>query len=216
MWSLACLCSCPSVWEALCLPASWSGLWPGTEGFTWAGSITLQMTSVLQEVVLYGSDGVAHPFLPDYTCWLPCAKAEKQSGAGQKVAVHRHLCRSLGETRRQQRLVKSHAVTTMHGTERDYPSCTQFTEPNFLGILLQNRCKILLSVHCSNNSARCKEVEKMPAQANSLHRAQRETWSCTIQRKSCRRAIVTSGLLCSADNLSQFWNIQTLPDTLTK
>lgn len=122
MWSLACLCSCPSVWEALCLPASWSGLWPDTEGFRWAGSITLQMTSVLQEVILCGSDGVAHPLPLDYTCWSPCAKAEKQSGLGQEVAVRRHLCWPLGETRKHQRLVKSHAVATMHGTEKRLPS----------------------------------------------------------------------------------------------
>lgn len=124
MWSLACLCSCPSVWEALCLPASWLGLWPDTEGLRWAGSITLQMTSVLQEVILCGSDSVALPLPLDYTCWSPCAKAEKQSRAGQEVAVHRRLCRPLGETRKQQRFVKSHAVATTHVTEKDYTSCT--------------------------------------------------------------------------------------------
>lgn len=213
MWSLACLCSCPSVWEALCLPASWSGLWPDTEGFRWAGSITLQMTSVLQEVILCGTDGVAHPLPLDYTCWSPCAKAEKQSGLGQEVAVRRHLCWPLGETRKHQRLVKSHTVATMHGTEKDYPPCTPFTEPDFLGILLQNRCKMLPSAH---DCARCKDVTKMPAWASSLHPTQRETHSCSIQRKSCRRAIVTAGLICSADNHFQVWNIQTLPGTLTK
>lgn len=54
MWSLACPCSCPSVWEALCLPAWWSGLWPDW-GVCMGGSITLQVTSVLQEVSLCGT-----------------------------------------------------------------------------------------------------------------------------------------------------------------
>lgn len=67
------------------------------------------------------------------------------------------LCRPLGETGNQQRLVKSHAVATMHGTEKDDPSCTPLTEPDFLGILLQNRCKMLPSAH---DCARCKKVQK--------------------------------------------------------
>lgn len=104
----------------------------------------------------------------------------------------------------------------MCGTQKDYPSCTLFTEPNFLGILLQNRCKILPSAHCSHDCARCKKATKMPAWASSLYPAQRETHSWTIQRKSCRRAVVMAGLICSTDNHFQFWNIQTLPGTLAE
>lgn len=213
MWSLACLCSCPSVWEALCLPASWSGLWPDTEGFRWAGSITLQMTSVLQEVVLCGSDGVAHPLPVDYTCWSPCAKAQKQSGAGQEVAVHRHFVLAPGRDWKATEACEipccCHNAWHWKGWPFLYSTYRTWFSGHPLAKQMQNAtiCSWLCKMQKS---------AKMPAWASSLHPTQRETHSCSIQRKSCRRATVMVGLICSADNHFQFWNIQTLPGTLTK
>lgn len=45
---------------------------------------------------------------------------------------------------------------TVHSTEEGYSSCTPFTEPDFLGTSLQNRCKMPLSTHWLHNCARCK------------------------------------------------------------
>lgn len=82
-------------------------------------------------------------------------------GAKQSRTRGSHSQPPLGETRKRQRHVKSHAVTTTHGTEKDCPSCAPFTEPDFPGIPLWNRCRTLPSAH--GDCARCKEMgEKCP------------------------------------------------------
>lgn len=63
------------------VPPSWLALWPDEAGFTWADSVVLQTTSVLQEGVLYG----------------PCALSQlyflctSKKGKGNKAEKGRHF-----------------------------------------------------------------------------------------------------------------------------
>lgn len=90
----------------------------------------------------------------------------------------------LGDTRKRQRHVKSRAVTTTHGTEKDALPALHLQNPIFRAPPCETDAERYHLLMVAVQDAK-KWGEKMPAWVSGLHRAQRETHSCTTQRKTC-------------------------------